>query len=168
MESVLLIRVKRGERLLGMQNKITDRLAKLSKELNESIDIVKFENQNEEYAGAIIELSGVLTRYRLAKVTPKKTGLFVAFWEKDSQNKNKPYDLVTSPDYLMIEVEEEGNKGIFLFDQSVLETKGIYSTANSKGKMAIRVYPEWSHDLNKQATQTQKWQLNYFNSFTIK
>ncbi|MDF0480658.1 MepB family protein [Vagococcus sp. PNs007] len=151
-----------------MENNITDKLAIISKELNESIEIVMFENQNEEYGGALIKVSGILTRYRFAKVTPKKSGLFVAFWEKDFQNKNKPYDLNDSPKYLLIEVEEGENKGIFLFDQTVLETKGIYSTDKRKGKMAMRVYPEWSHDLNKQATQTQKWQLNYFNSFTIK
>ena len=35
------------------------------------------------------------------------------------------------------------------------------------GKRAIRVYPPWDNELNKQAQKTQAWQLNYFLEIPI-
>ena len=39
---------------------------------------------------------------------------------------------------------------------------GIISSDKKEGKRGFRVYPIWEIAINKQAIQTQKWQLNYF------
>ena len=56
----------------------------------------------------------------------------------------------------------ETKLGQFVFPESVLIKKGIISTAKKEGKRGFRVYPVWDIAKNKQAIQTQTWQLNYF------
>jgi hypothetical protein len=43
-----------------------------------------------------------------------------------------------------------------------LQEKGILSDDNKEGKRGFRVYPPWDIAINKQAKQTQEWQLKYF------
>jgi hypothetical protein len=52
--------------------------------------------------------------------------------------------------------------GQFVFPKEVLLKHNILKTATTKGKMAMRVYPLWDKPTNKQAINTQKWQLEYF------
>ena len=56
----------------------------------------------------------------------------------------------------------ENGFGQFVFPKPVLVKKGIISTESKEGKRAFRVYPDWDIAKNKQAAQTQKWQLDYF------
>ncbi|MFW7395241.1 MepB family protein, partial [Vagococcus fluvialis] len=58
--------------------------------------------QNEEYEGYTFNIGETAYRSRLAKLTPKKKGYFVAFWEKDDTNQNQAYSFKNSPDYLII------------------------------------------------------------------
>ncbi|EMM78684.1 MepB domain protein [Leptospira santarosai str. 2000030832] len=47
---------------------------------------------------------------------------------------------------------------VLIFPKQVLFEKGIVSGR----KRGFRVYPSWDKPTNKQALQTQKWQLAYF------
>lgn len=127
-----------------------------------SHSILKEELQNLEYEGLLIESNQEILRSRLAKKTPKKKGYFVAFWEKDSNNKNQAYHVDDEPHHYLILVDDEGQRGMFVFPVQVLEKQGILRNETQKGKMAIRVYPSWESDLNPTATKTQKWQNDYF------
>jgi hypothetical protein len=126
------------------------------------IDDIVEEKQNLEYEGFTFSIEKKRFRSRKAKKTPKKKGYFVAFWEKNSNNINKPYDEETSPEILVINVIDNEKIGQFIFPKKILVNKKILTSVNSKGKMAIRIYPSWCDNLNHNAVSTQKWQLDYF------
>lgn len=130
--------------------------------LGKKVVILSHEPQNKEYEGCLAEIDNVLHRVRVAKITPKKLGQFVAIWEKNSENQNMPFDAENSPELLSIFVFSDKNCGVFIFPKQVLQRYGIYKTALQKGKMAFRVYPSWDKPQSLQAVQTQKWQLQYF------
>lgn len=65
-------------------------------------------------------------------------------------------------DYLMIYVNDQTRKGIFIFDKETLLNHGILTDNHHKGKMAFRVYPDWETYLNVTALKTQQWQHKYF------
>lgn len=126
-----------------------------------------FENQNKEYEGIHFFIGNQTYRSRLAKLTPKKKGYFVAFWEKDENNKNTAYHYESAPDFLIINIIDKELKGQFIFPKEVLLKKGVLSYRNKKGKMAMRVYPTWIDNLNETAYNTQKWQDEYFSNFSL-
>lgn len=136
--------------------------ASLQIEINNS----QLEEQNKDYEGAIFHVGKTSYRSRLAKKTPKKEGYFVVFWKKDSNDNNCPYSYRESPDYVIVSVIDNEKKGLFLFPKCILKEKGILSDQTSKGKMAIRVYPDWSTNLNENALKTQAWQLVYFKNYS--
>lgn len=47
------------------------------------------EVQNSAYGAGTFKLNSKSVRFRVAKQTPTKIGQFVAFWEKDKNNKNQ-------------------------------------------------------------------------------
>lgn len=120
------------------------------------------ELQNADYEGYTFLVNKLSYRSRLAKLTPKKKGYFVAFWEKNTQNSNQAYSYTESPDYLIVTIIDDNKKGLFLFPKEILLTKKILMTDTQKGKMAIRVYPTWETELNQTAEKTQNWQCQYF------
>lgn len=140
-------------------NLITDLLVYFD---NLTIQKLTLEPQNAAYEGACFQLKGQRYRSRLAKLTPKKAGYFVVFWEKDANADNQPYDFATSPDQLIISVIDGHRKGQFIFPKSVLLAKGILSGPHGAGKMASRVYPSWVKDLNPSVQGTKRWQAPYF------
>lgn len=120
------------------------------------------ETQNSEYEGGIVTINGQSYRSRLAKLTPKKVGYFVAFWEKGPNNQNQAFDMANTPDKSIISIIDGDLKGQFVFPKSILIQKGVLRREHAKGKMAMRVYPTWFDQLNTTASQTQKWQGAYF------
>ncbi|WP_303265885.1 MepB family protein [Staphylococcus hominis] len=126
----------------------------------------EFEQWNQEYEAFNFEFSGVEFKSRLAKKTPKKAGYFVAFWCKNENEKNRPFNFHESKDKLIINILDGYKKGQFIFPKELLVKKGIISSEKHKGKMAIRVYPSWEQNLNKTAVSTQKWQIPYFLDFS--
>ncbi|MCE5008401.1 MepB family protein [Staphylococcus equorum] len=126
----------------------------------------EIERWNQEYESFNFEFNGVTFKSRLAKKTPKKAGYFVAFWCKNEINKNRPFNFSESKDKLIINILDGSKKGQFVFPKELLVKKGIISSEKYKGKMAIRVYPSWEHNLNKTAVSTQKWQTPYFLDFS--
>ncbi|UOE94973.1 MepB family protein [Alkalihalobacillus sp. LMS39] len=72
-----------------------------------------------------------------------------------------------STDLLVINTfTSTNNIGQFIFPKEVLLKQKILKTNNTKGKMAIRVYPSWEIPTSKEAIATQKWQLDYFIEMT--
>lgn len=121
------------------------------------------EKQNSKYGAGTFQLASRTVRFRVANITPTKVGQFVAFWEKDMNNKNQPYLYEEAPDLLVITTFKNDNEfGQFIFPKEVLLKKDILKSTSTKGKMAIRVYPIWDSPSSKQALKTQKWQLPYF------
>lgn len=88
------------------------------------------------------------------------------FWVKDDNKKNRPYKREETPEKLIITVIDEDRKGQFIFPKELLLKKNIIESENNKGKMAMRVYPDWETELNKTAEQTKKWQSDYFIDLT--
>lgn len=125
---------------------------------------VQEERLNHEYGAGRFQLLSKSIRFRVAKITPTKTGQFVAIWEKDDMNKNRPFSSEETPGFLVITVFKKNNKefGQFVFPKEILIKKKILRSEFSEGKMAIRVYPSWDNPTSKQAMTTQKWQLLYF------
>lgn len=124
---------------------------------------VQEEKQNAKYGAGIFQLSSKTVRFRVANTTSTKTGQFVAFWEKDENNKNQPYSYEEAPDLLVITTfKSDYEFGQFVFPKEVLLNQHILKSNSTKGKMAIRVYPGWDVPTSKQAMKTQEWQLPYF------
>ena len=134
----------------------------VTNKLTDNIEQISEESQNSVYEGFRFRLKSKTYRSRLAKKTPTKKGYFVAFWGKDSQGKNKPFDYDSSPDFLIINMIDSDNKGQFVFPKAILAQKKILVSPNSKGKMALRIYPDWIKELNKTALKTQQWQKSHF------
>ncbi|GIN74250.1 mep operon protein MepB [Bacillus sp. J14TS2] len=128
-----------------------------------TVKAVQEEKQNAKYGAGTFQLSSKTVRFRVANVTPTKVGQFVAFWEKDEDNKNQPYSYDEAPDLLVITTfKNEHEFGQFIFPKEILLKQNILRSASTKGKMAIRVYPSWDSPSSKQAMKTQNWQLPYF------
>ena len=128
-----------------------------------TVKSVQEEKQNSKYGAGTFQLSSKTVRFRVANITPTKVGQFVAFWEKDINNKNQPHSYEEAPDLLVITTFKNENEfGQFIFPKEVLLKKDILRSTSTKGKMAMRVYPIWDNPGSKQAMKTQKWLLPYF------
>lgn len=148
-------------------NKFNKTLAYANKLLYEpnnlTIKNIREETQNSDYGAGVFQLNSKLVRFRVAKITPTKIGQFVSLWEKDNANKNQAFSFDNATDLLVINTfNDHGDFGQFVFPKEVLLKQNILKTANTKGKMAIRVYASWDTPTSKQAIATQKWQLPYF------
>lgn len=119
------------------------------------------EEENAKYGGWTFNLNNLCIRFRVAKITPKKTGQFVTLWQRIGKSP-APFDISDSVDFFVISVRNENSFGQFVFPKAVLREKGILSENGEGGKMAIRVYPPWDKTTSPQAQKTQKWQLKYF------
>lgn len=132
-------------------------LNKLIYEPNDFIlKAVQEEKQNAKYGAGTFRL-------RVANVTPNKVGQFVAFQEKDENNKNQPYLYEEAPN-LLVKTTFKNHKefGQFIFPKEILLKQNILRSKSTKGKMGLRVYPSWDSPTSKQARKTQEWQLPYF------
>jgi len=128
-----------------------------------TVKSVQEEKQNSKYGAGTFRLASRTIRFRVANITPTKVGQFVAFWEKDENNKNQPFTYEEAPDLLVITTFKNDNEyGQFIFPKEVLFKQNILRSSSTKGKMAIRVYPSWDSPTSKQAMKTQEWQLPYF------
>ncbi|MFG3613880.1 MepB family protein [Rummeliibacillus stabekisii] len=128
-----------------------------------TIKNIQEETQNADYGAGRFQLNSKSVRFRTAKITPTKVGQFVSFWEKDEANKNQAFSYDNATDLLVINTfNSKGDFGQFVFPKEVLLKQNILKNANSKGKMAIRVYPSWDTPSSKQAISTKKWQSPYF------
>lgn len=123
---------------------------------------VKTDPESSDYSGFNLKIANRKIKFRKAKITPKKTGQFVTFWKRNIQGITEPFHSNGLFHFYIIHVENEQNKGCFLFSEEAFAMNGILSTASKEGKRGFRLYPPWDIPTNKQALKTQQWQLPYF------
>ncbi|MFK8136800.1 MAG: MepB family protein [Bdellovibrionales bacterium] len=146
----------------------------LSEILNiEENKILNFQTHNGaiDYKGCEFSIANTKYIFRLAKVTPKKNGLFVTFWNRNKQGTTEPYSVSEKFDVLLILCLDDSNKGFFSFSKDTLITNNILVDEDNMiaGKRGFRVYPKWSEPGSKQALVTKQWQMDYFSrDFTPK
>lgn len=121
------------------------------------------EPEGAQYSAGTFTLNNLSVVFRVAKITPKKTGQFVTLWQRGINGAIRPYNMNDNIDLLVVSTCDGNNGGQFIFSKSaLLKHKIICDNKNNAGKLAMRVYPPWSISLNTQATKTQNWQLEYF------
>jgi len=120
------------------------------------------EKESLKYKACSFKLKEEQIICRHAHITPKKIGQFVTFWKRNLAKQTQPFSESDTFDYFFIVTEKATNVGYFKFPKQVLIEKGIISSQHNAGKRGFRVYPPWDITINKQALNTQKWQLNYF------
>ena len=119
-------------------------------------------SESTNYGACSFELNIYKIQFRVANITPTKIGQFVAIWKRNKEGITAPFDVGDSLDFMIISVRDSENFGQFIFPKSVLIAKGIVSQNEKGGKRGIRVYAPWDKPTNKQAMQTQAWQVHYF------
>lgn len=120
------------------------------------------EKESQEYGACTFEMNNKIIKFRVAKITPTKSGQFVTFWKRIGDGPIMPYDVSDPFDILVVSVRDSKNFGQFILSKEVLQEKKIISKNGNGGKRAMRVYPAWDTAHNPQATKTQAWQLVYF------
>lgn len=123
---------------------------------------VETEKEGINYRAHRFEINDKKIIFRQAKITPTKIGQFVTLWKRNIEKETiEPFDVCDKFDLIVINVKKDNLFGQFVFPKSIMIEKGII-TNKKEGKRAMRVYPIWDVTNNKQAMQTQKWQLDYF------
>lgn len=120
------------------------------------------EAESVEYGACIFELNGRPVRFRIAKITPAKTGQFVTIWKRSENGPIVPFDISDPVNLFIISTRKNNRFGQFIFPGSVLLEHDIISHNNKGGKRGIRVYPPWDVAMNRQAQKTQQWQMDFF------
>ena len=117
------------------------------------------------YCGFNFQLGNKHFKFRKAKITPKKVGLFVALWKRDTDGQTIPFTADDHFDYYLISVEQDQHCGLFVFPKQTLVEQTILTAGCQMGKRGFRIYPDWSIPTNKQATKSKHWQHRYFVDF---
>lgn len=118
--------------------------------------------EKNEYSACSFSLGDKRIIYRQAKITPKKIGLFVAIWKRNTQGITEPYSSYDNFDFIVIACCDGTHKGVFVFSKDTLVKLGIITTDLKEGKRGMRVYPTWDEPVNKQAINTQNKQRSSF------
>ncbi len=126
------------------------------------ISNIVIETEGTDYKACRFKLNELFILCRNAKITPKKAGLFVTFWKRNSNGITEPYSDTDLIDYFVINIRTKTCFGQFVFPRSVLIEKGVISSGKIEGKRGFRVYPPYVTTTSKQALNTQKWQSKYF------
>jgi hypothetical protein len=61
----------------------------------------QIESESAEYGACTFVLNGLSICFRIAKITPKKTGQFVTLWKRMGKSSIQPFDLSDSIDFLL-------------------------------------------------------------------
>src|SRR5699024_2985894 len=124
---------------------------------------VQEEKQNSKYGAGTFQLSSRTVRFRVANLTPTKAGQFVAFWEKDRNDKNQPYLYEEAPDLFIITTFKNENEfGQFIFSKEVLLERGILKSDLTKYKCQDK-YVHFRLFKNVQFGSEIRYQLCSFN-----
>lgn len=124
-------------------------------------NIVK-EIESQDYCACEFEINNKIIKFRVAKITPTKVGLFVTLWKRIGNSIIQPYDISDKFDLFVVSVRKDEHFGQFVFPKNILYEKGFISKKEKGGKRAMRVYPPWDIATSPQAIRTQAWQLIYF------
>lgn len=123
---------------------------------------VETELESQVYFAHNFKLDEQKVKFRMAKITPKKTGQFVAIWKRNNKGTTEPFDVSDNIDVYLIATRKGRQFGLFIFPKAVLYEHGIISSKTTEGKRGIRVYPPWDPTTSRQAHKTQLWQTRYF------
>lgn len=115
-----------------------------------------------EYSGCSFKLGDLNIKFRQAKVTPKKVGLFVTLWKRNIENKTEPFSINDPFDFFIIAAKQETDFGFFIFPKDILSENIILTNTKKEGKRGFRAYPEWTETTNNQAAKTKAWQIKHF------
>lgn len=133
-----------------------------SKLTNRKITAFVIDNECAEYFGCSFKLDELQIKFRQAKITPKKVGLFVTLWKRNAENKTEPYTIKDPFDFYIIAAKQENDFGFFVFPKDILSDKNILTNSKKEGKRGFRIYPYWAKTDNNLAAKTKAWQTNYF------
>lgn len=128
---------------------------------------LSLEKESQEYSACRFSLGNQKVLFRKAKITPTKVGQFVTCWKRNESDKTQAIESTDDLDLFIIYCESSKNQGYFSFPKETLIKQGIISTPTKKGKMGIRVYPNWDTAENPQAIRSQKWMAQWFSSKPI-
>lgn len=120
------------------------------------------EPESADYAAHEFTVDGRPVRFRAAKTTPTKVGLFVTVWKRSPGGPIQPFDAADPIDLVVISTRQDDHFGQFVFPIDVLRQQGVVSTNGSGGKRGFRVYPPWVTTTNRQADRAQTWQVEHF------
>jgi hypothetical protein len=120
------------------------------------------EKESQEYSACTFDMNNHKIVFRVAKITPTKTGQFVTLWKRIGNGPIMPFDMNDPFDRVIISVRQNQRLGQFVFPKSVLYEKGFVSKDGKGGKRAMRIYSSWDAADSKQAQKTQAWQSQYF------
>ena len=126
------------------------------------LENITMEKESQEYFAHIFELNKQKVKFRMAKITPTKTGQFVAIWKRNENGMTEPHNSNDEFEFYLIATRQAERFGVFIFDKTVLCENRILTSNKGEGKRGIRVYPNWCITENKQAIKTQSWQTKYF------
>jgi hypothetical protein len=127
---------------------------------------MKTELESQEYFAHNFKLGISNVKFRVAKITPTKTGQFVTIWKRNERGITEPFNISDEIDFCIIAARQGINLGFFIFPKKVLHENGILADKTKDGKRGIRVYPTWDLTTSKQAKKTQEWQAKYFIELT--
>lgn len=120
------------------------------------------EPESKEYGACEFDMNHRRIKFRVGKITPTKIGQFVTLWKRIGNGPIRPFDMADPIDLFVVSVRNSIHFGQFVFPMSALFEKGIVSKDGKGGKLGIRIYPPWDVADNRQAKNTQAWQLSYF------
>lgn len=115
-----------------------------------------------DYLGHDFKIGAASVKFRKAKLTPKKNGLFVTLWKRNAAGTTTPFNVEDLFDFYIIFAEEADQQGFYLFPKRILAKHKILTHSGKEGKRGFRVYPDWCKPESKQAEKTQQWQNEYF------
>ena len=144
-----------------MEN-ILSLLQKLYSHNNLCCETIEPEKEHIAYAAYCFTLNKKPVKFRVAKLTQTKPGCFVTLQKRNELGISTPHDINDPFDLYIIHASNRESLGQFIFTKQLLADKGILSIKNNGGKRGFRLYPPWHQTLNKQAKQTQSWQLPYY------
>ncbi len=106
---------------------MNEELCKLENTLLKNIDfkisVITQDAECEEYFGYNFRLQQLNIKYRKAKVTPKKNGLFVTLWKRNIKGQTEPFNHNDPFNFYIIAAEHSERFGYFIFPKLLLTEK---------------------------------------------
>ena len=83
------------------------------KSCNQIITDLEPEAESQEYGAHRFKLNDKKIIFRVAKITPTKTGQFVSIWKRNKQGITTPFDHKDEVDFLLIVTKTPAQFGLF-------------------------------------------------------
>jgi hypothetical protein len=93
------------------------------------------EEESAEYAACDFKINKKSVKFRKAKTTPTKVGLFVTIWKRDNKGITQPYDLSDPVDLFVISVKN--TSATLCFQNSALLSRVLFQLVKMRAKEAF-------------------------------